>query len=212
MWGPNTYYPPTSMELEPATREINEWVLSKQLPPGWKFADGCNIEQCPTTLRYHYQFFISTPQVRKSQVIKVLSPAHIELCRNKAAVANYCRKEDTRVATVAAPASIPTIFEYQTIIAKRWIQDDYDKMVELLPRKDRDDIAMLYLDSLVAKDIAAGQRGAEWIATNPMWRNAWKKFWRVIIERENAAREALSDESSGTPPSCADPPPSAGTT
>jgi len=195
MWGPNTYYPPTSMELEQAKSEIEEWVLSKKLPPGWKFADGCNVEQCPTTGRYHYQFFVTTPQVRKSAVIKELSPAHIELCRNRKAVATYCRKEDTRVASVDAPASIPTIFEYQTVIAKRWKDEEFQEMVRARgPLKDRDDTAMLYLDSLVAQDIANGQRGAEWIATNPMWRNAWKKFWRVIIERENGSRTQGSEE------------------
>lgn len=190
LWGPNTYYPPTSMDEQVAAQEIQEWVLSKKLPPGWRFADKCNVEKCPSSGRFHYQFFVHTPQVRKSQVISVLSPAHIELCRNRKAVETYCRKEDTRVATIDAPPSIPNIFEYQTVIAKRWKQDDYEEMVSQLPRKDRDDIAMLYLDHLVAEDIAAGQRGAEWIATNPMWRNAWKKFWRSIIKRENASHEA----------------------
>lgn len=204
LWGPNTYYPPTSMDEHVAAQEIQEWVLSKKLPPGWRFADKCNVEKCPTSGRFHYQFFVHTPQVRKSQVISVLSPAHIELCRNRKAVETYCRKEDTRVATIDAPPSVPNIFDYQTTIAKRWKWDEFNEfLVARGPLKDQDETAMLYLDSLVAQDIANGQRGAEWIATNPMWRNAWKKFWRSIIKRENAPpeqarREAGCEEAGGS--------------
>lgn len=136
----------------------------------------------------HYQGMLTTPQVRFSAVKKLYPRAHIEVAKNRKALAAYVQKEDTRIESVTS-THIPSIFEYQTIIAKKWNEDEYQEYCRVLSRKDRDDVAMLYLDSLVAKDIANGQRGAEWIATNPMWRNAWKKFWRVIITRENAPRE-----------------------
>lgn len=167
-------------------REIEAYA-KRQLPPGWRLVDGCNMEQCPETGRYHYQYMLKTPQVRKSAVIAQMDKAHIELAKHRAKVQNYCQKDDTRVATIEAGSSIPTIFEYQGIIAKQWKDEEYEKWRKVFPRKDMDEVAMFYLDSLVSADIAKGRRGPEWIATNPMWRNAWKKFWRVIIERENAA-------------------------
>lgn len=43
---------------------------------------------------------------------------------------------------------------------------------------------MDYLDMLVGEDIMNGVCGIEYIAINPMWRSAWKKFWRQMIARE----------------------------
>lgn len=171
--------------------------------PGWKMVG--QIEQGEQGT-IHYQGMLTTPQVRFSAVKKVYPRAHIEVARNKQALAAYVQKEDTRIEAVTS-THIPSIFEYQVIIAKRWKQDDFEVIMRELPRKNIDDLAMLYLDSLVSQDIANGQRGAEWIATNPMWRNAWKKFWRSIIKRENAFSRSPTDppgtqcgSPSGSPP------------
>lgn len=155
----------------------------RQCPvPGWKVQGQLEKGENGTE---HFQGMLRTQQVRFSAVKKVYPRAHIEAARNSKALEQYVNKEETRLAVVESE-HIPTIFEYQTIIAKKWREDEYEEMVRAFPRKDRDDIAMLYLDSLVSQDISDGARGAEWIATNPMWRNAWKKFWRSIIKRENA--------------------------
>lgn len=156
-------------------------VVRNPPAPGWKMVG--QMEQ-GTEGTMHYQGMLSTPQVRFSAVKKIYPRAHIEIAKNKRALEAYVQKEDTRVEGVKSD-SIPSIFEYQVIIAKRWKEDGFQEYVKQFPRKDYDDVAMLYLDSLVTQDIANGQRGAEWIATNPMWRNAWKKFWRAIITREN---------------------------
>lgn len=195
-----------SITINNPTEEDKRLIESPPVP-GWELKGQYERGQEGT---FHYQGMLTTPQVRFAAVKKVYRRAHIQVARNKHALENYVRKEETREALVES-VSIPSIFEYQTIIAKKWRDEKFEEYRKQLPRKDYDDIAMLYLDSLVAEDIANGQRGAEWIASNPMWRNAWKKFWRVIIQRENAAREAPSDESSGTSPPCADSP-SAGTT
>lgn len=157
-----------------------DMVAVKSPPvPGWKMSG--QMEQGKEGTM-HYQGMLQTPQVRFSAVKKIYPRAHIEVARNKKALETYVRKEDTRIETVDS-SHIPSIFDYQTIIANKWKQDEYDEMARQLPRKDRDDVAMLYLDSLVSQDIERGQRGAEWIASNPMWRNSWKKFWRAIIKR-----------------------------
>lgn len=168
--------------------------------PGWKMIG--QMEQGAEGTE-HFQGMLRTPQVRFSAVKKVYPRAHIEVARSKAALEKYVSKEETRLAVVESE-HIPTIFEYQTTIAKRWKWDEFQEfLVARGPLKDQDETAMLYLDSLVAQDIANGQRGAEWIATNPMWRNAWKKFWRSIIKRENAPpeqarREAGCEEAGGS--------------
>lgn len=173
-------------------------VIQNPPAPGWRL-QGQLERGAEGTL--HYQGMLTTPQVRFSAVKKVYHRAHIEKARNKKALETYVRKEETRVAEVHSQA-IPSIFEYQGIIAKQWRDADYQKWREVFPRKDMDEVAMFYLDSLVAADIAKGRRGPEWIATNPMWRNAWKKFWRVIIERENAA--ATQSEPTGEADQAAD--------
>jgi len=141
----------------------------------------------------HYQGMLLTPQVRFSQVKKVLPRAHIELAKNRNALEKYVTKTETRIAEVATISSnIPTLFDYQHTIAKRWndiefaqFADKYDD--EYLAKHSLDDIALEYADSLVADDIRNGVCGVEYIAINPMWRSAWKKFWRAMIHRERMA-------------------------
>ena len=136
----------------------------------------------------HYQGMLRTPQTRFAAVKKQFPRAHIEVARNKVALEKYVHKEETRKEVIE---SIPTLFEYQGIIAEKWVENDFVKMAESFPNKLPDEVAMLYLDSLVARDIESGRRGAEFIAINPMWRSSWKIFWRSIINRhglEKASR------------------------
>lgn len=148
--------------------------------PGWKIEGQIERGENGTE---HAQVMLLTPQVRFAAVKKVYPRAHIEVARSKKALEKYVHKADTRVNAIEV-TSIPSIFEYQSIVAKKWKEDDYESWIKSFPRKDTDEVAMLYLDSLVSQDIAAGQRGAEWIASNPMWRTSWKKFWRSIIKRD----------------------------
>lgn len=151
------------------------------LPVGWKIEGQLERGEQGTE---HYQGMLRTPQVRFSAVKKLFPKAHIEVARNEVALKKYVHKVETRVAEVER---IPTLFEYQTIIAEKWVEDDFQKLVEGYVQKttvsDINEIAMRYLDSLVAADIEGGRRGAEFIAINPMWRSSWKLFWRSIIKR-----------------------------
>lgn len=154
------------------------------LPAKWKL-EGQLERGAEGTL--HYQGMLSTPQVRFAAVKKLFPRAHIEVAKNKVALAKYVHKEETRAKEVV---SIPTLFEYQTIIAQKWDAAEYDRRWEYACEHSTasevanpDDVAMCYLDCLVAEDIESGRRGAEFIAINPMWRSSWKKFWRSIIKR-----------------------------
>lgn len=154
------------------------------LPARWKLEGQLERGEEGTL---HYQGMLNTPQVRFSAVKKVFPRAHIEIARNKQALAKYVHKEETREAAVTA---IPTLFEYQSIIAAAWEEDEYSarwrnacEHASPTNMPCPDEVAMQYIDSLVAADIEYGRRGAEFIAINPMWRSSWKKFWRSIIKR-----------------------------
>lgn len=171
------------------------------LPPKWKLEG--QLERGDNEGTLHYQGMLSTPQVRFAAVKKVFPRAHIEVARSKAALAKYVHKEETREREVV---NIPTLFEYQTIIANLWDEQEFERRWNVATQSatattppNTDDVAMLYLDRLVADDIESGRRGAEFIAINPMWRSSWKKFWRSIINRHASSTSSGTQDAQGPP-------------
>lgn len=164
-----------------------ESEYTQQLPAKWTLKG--QIEQGKEGT-VHYQGMLTTPQVRFSAVKKVFNRAHIEVARNRSALASYVNKEETRLQAVPDNVStIPTLFDYQHIIARRWNDDEFDELLQKWKRLDDakkciGDIALDYVDTLVAEDIEAGLCGVEYIAINPMWRSAWKKFYKSMVARE----------------------------
>lgn len=197
-----TYFPEEEYQesQDKAVQRIEEF-LRTALPPGWKFGDA-NVEQCPDTRRYHYQGYLKTVYCRGTDVKKAIGDrAHIEKSKNKLAVVNYSNKEDTRVAQVQAPQGVPTPWEYVDMIAKCWNEEEFKEFSERYSDDHRltkmSEVVLDYVDQLVARDIESGARGVEFIAVNPMFRSAWKKFWRPIIIRNGAQIQALN-QTSGT--------------
>lgn len=176
--------------------------MSPALPAGWTLEGQMETGVEGTQ---HFQAMLRTPQVRFSAVKKVLPRAHIEVARNKQALAKYVQKEETRAGEYQVmKSSIPTLFEYQETVAAVWNMEEYNRRVndsiQRLEVPDMDEIAMRYLDDIVASHIEAGMRGVEYIAINPMWRSSWKKFWRSIIKRNASFREEKSCEGKGENP------------
>lgn len=171
--------------------------LSPTLPAGWSMTG--QIEKGDQEGTEHYQGLLKTTQVRFTAVKKVFPRAHIEPARNVNALKKYVHKEETRVAIVEdVKSNIPTLFDYQHTIASRWDDNEFYDLVQARrdfesEHKDKfmteDDLAMQYLDEMVAKDIERGVCGVEYIAINPMWRSAWKKFWRQMVSRERLRRQ-----------------------
>ena len=160
---------PTEKDMNPSLPA--KWVLSGQIEKG----DEGTV---------HYQAVLTTPQVRFSAVKKVLPRAHIEVARNKTALNKYSHKENTRLAAVPDKSStIPTLFDYNHTIAKRFNMDEFNEQCEKYDKVPSEHV-LDYVDSLVAEDIEKGVNGVEFIAINPMWRSSWKKFWRSIVKRE----------------------------
>lgn len=159
--------------------------------PGWKLKG--QFEQGEEGTR-HFQGILKTPQVRFKAVKRAFPRAHIEQARNAKALALYCSKEETRVATFEA-SGVPSIYEYQGIVASRWTEQQFDEFKDMYHNKHIDDVAMIYLDSICSQMIREGHRAIEFIAINPMWRSSWKKFYRSII-----ARHASSSSFQSPPP------------
>lgn len=192
-----TFFPSDEFQSseEEAIRECKRFV-SKPLPPGWAFGDA-NVERCPKTGKYHWQGYLKSLYVRGSEVKSVLKPdmPHIEKTRNKLALVNYANKTESRVDTIAAPQGVPTPWEYIDVIAKKWDHEEFSEAIKQNGgSKMLDDIAMAYVDHLVSKDIEDGVRGVEFIAVNPMFRSAWKKFWSSIIVRNARSQKQSSCE------------------
>lgn len=179
--------------------------LKPTLPAGWSMTGQIEEGKEGTP---HYQGLLKTTQVRFSAVKKVFPRAHIEIARNRTALQKYVHKEETRVSLVDDHKSvIPTLFDYQHTIAKRWSDEEFavyltdynnDRMDKLERKEkvgdyDESEPAMEYLDFMVSEDIRRGVLGIEYIAINPMWRSAWKKFWRSMIARERIIPPADTD-------------------
>lgn len=182
---------PTEQDLKPTLPA--KWALQGQIEEG---------EEKGTE---HFQGMLTTPQVRFSAVKKIFPRAHIEVARNRQALEKYVHKEDTRISEVASIKSdIPTLFDYQHTVASVWNDNDFrefgERALEENPRQSMDDVALAYVDHIVAADIERGVCGIEYIAINPMWRSAWKKFWRSLVRRErNKPADSQTDSQTDKP-------------
>lgn len=160
--------------------------------PGWKMTGQFEVG---TTGTRHWQGCLQTPQVRWAAVKKVYPRANISLARNAFALKEYVRKEDTRASAIVS-SGVVNIFQFQDIIAGDWKVEEYNSLLQTWDKKGPDEVALIYCDQLVKQRIRAGQRGAEWIAMNPLWRSVWKNFYAEIIERYASS---LSPSSSQAP-------------
>lgn len=176
---------PTDADLHPTFPA--KWTMTGQIEQG---KEGT----------VHYQGMLITPQVWLTAVKKILPRAHIEAAKNKVALQKYVSKEDTRLSKVDDIVSnIPTLFDYQHTIAQQWDDDEFKEFQSNFPddqlaKLGMGEIALQYVDKLVGLDIEEGIIGIEYIAINPMWRSAWKKFWKSMITRERLPVEKISNE------------------
>lgn len=164
----------------------SEVDLQPVLPSGWSLTG--QMEKGSEKETLHYQGMLKTPQVRFSSVKKVFPRAHIEAAKNSAALEAYVHKDDTRIATVPDMAStIPSLFNYQETIANMWNDEEWDECTRIheeLFGKSVGDVILKYVDSLIARQIAEGAKGVEYIGVNPMWRQTWKIYGLQIVARQ----------------------------
>jgi len=169
--------------------------------PGWKLRGQPEVGKNGTR---HYQGMLLTPQVRFSQVKRQFPRAHIEIARDRTALAKYVQKEDTRVGEYKEDNGIPTLWEYQTIVANEWDNDEFERRTNDDPyakrfKYDNGAIALEYVDEICSQLIEGGSKGLEFVAINPMWRSAWKKFYRSIIKRHASQAQSSSPPQAQSP-------------
>jgi len=141
----------------------------------------------------HYQLMVQTPQVRFSAVKKMFPTGHIEVARNRQALAQYVTKEDTRV------GALPEHDEKYVTASRLWdmiykynsgCDDDCWDMTnehDVVMYKDHEQRAiekdpLAFFDKMISVFIRQGYF-VDMLACNPAIRSFWKKFWRDILYR-----------------------------
>jgi len=171
-------------------RETAEEWIHQVRAKGWKVQG--QIEQAPTTGTLHYQLMLETPQTRFSAIKKAFPTAHIEVCRNKRALTQYVKKEDTRVAElVKQNDKYPSVAKFWSLIYKFHDVDDdsgWDKSHSEVCFCNVDEQLALegnpldWLDKITGELIRQGYI-VDHIITNPAVRSFWKKFHADILYR-----------------------------
>jgi len=179
-----------TINMNTTKRETAEEWIHVVRSKGWKVSG--QIEQAPTTGTLHYQLMVETPQTRFSAIKKAFPTAHIEICRNKAALSQYVEKTDTRVAgLVQENDKYPSIAKFWKLVYKFHDVDDdsgWDKSHSEVCFCDVDKQLSLegnpldWLDNITAELIRQGYV-VDHIITNPAVRSFWKKFHAAILYR-----------------------------
>lgn len=167
----------------------DEWIHEAR-SKGWRVHG--QLEQAPTTGTLHYQLMVETPQTRFSAIKKAFPTAHIEISRNKAALAQYVSKTETRVAALAADnEKYPSVAGFWKLVYRYYDVDDdsgWDQSADDVQFVDLDRQQALEGDPLGFLDIVAGNLIREGfvidhIITNPAVRSFWKKFHKDVLYR-----------------------------
>ena len=161
--------------------------LAEARQKGWKVIGQLEKGENGTP---HYQLLVSTPQVRFSAMKKAFPRAHIEVCRNKAALASYVKKEETREGELPQTESkFPSLAGFYKLLIPRLFELT-DKRLRIhfeggwFDTKrmcDRDQRLLDALDEGSAELIRMGYH-VETLVVNPQTRSAWKRFGMDIIE------------------------------
>ena len=169
--------------------------LEVGLPAGWSLEGQFEEGELGTK---HFQGLLRTPQCRFSAVKKIFPRAHIEVCKNIAALTKYVHKSDTRVSTFEQRQS-DNIFQSQAKICKLFDWDHWENIVpnvmdDKYKEGDLEKALMSYVDSITRQLILAGERGLEFTAINPMWRSSWLRFGMAILHRHRLEEHKAAEE------------------
>ena len=146
-------------------RQKSGWTVEGQLEKG-------------TNGTPHYQLMVKTPQVRFSALKKAFPRAHIEKARNVEALAEYVKKQDTRV------GSLPTSSELYPSTTK--VMDMYGEWCQTYKKglyltQDSQGLLDLF-DIFIREHIELGYF-VEHIGVNPQIRSSIKLYGMSIITR-----------------------------
>lgn len=131
----------------------------------------------------HYQLMVTTPQIRFSAVKKQFPRAHIELARDRVALANYVTKEDTKVADL--PQSQDMYPSHSKLMS--WYGEFFMQYGEENSGVEDREYLKIF-DLMCERKIREGYY-VETYAVNPQIRSAIQKFGRSIAIRERLRRQ-----------------------
>ena len=139
----------------------------------------------------HIQGHLKTEYIRFSAVKKALTRAHIEVAKNRLALANYAKKDDDTYQSegiVVQNCSIATV--HKTVAS---YFNSYDECLkEWEKQEDYEDYALSQLDKATRLLIRAGVFGVEFIGANPQTRCVYKKYYLSLMYRQYNASQASS--------------------
>lgn len=153
----------------------------------------------------HYQLHVKTPQVRFAAVKKMFPRGHIEIARNATALANYVRKDETRVGELpTTQEAYPSLQAFWALLFDVAFDDedfytvmkygkDYDKNLAGCPAPKFD---LVQLDKWSSILIERGYV-VESLVANPATRSMFKLFAASIFERQrvrNAAQRLVDSQ------------------
>lgn len=160
----------------------DECIALARQKSGWKVYGQKEKGEAGTE---HYQLMVTTPQTRFSAVKKAFPRAHIELARDRVALANYVQKEDTRVS--ALPKSQELYPSHSKLM--EWFSEECTIYTEIKGDYAIDNHEYIKIfDQMCDRKIRQGYY-VESYAVNPQIRSAIIKFGRAINFRENARRQ-----------------------
>lgn len=161
-WSVTINNPTTSDDENVAQAKQKGWKVEGQLEKG--------TEGTP-----HYQLIVITPQSRFSQIKKAFPRAHIEICRNKEALLNYVKKEETRIGELPLNDTYPSMSKVMD-----WYGEYHHTAWKLYGHECFDFLDLF--DQMINQKIREGYY-VEAIGVNPQVRSSIKRYGKAIAHR-----------------------------
>lgn len=133
----------------------------------------------------HYQLMLKTPQVRFSAVKKQFPRAHIEVCRNPAALEQYVQKEETREAELNVSQDAYPSLQRLWDLFTEYIENRDELMAKETWKPEK---WLLRFDQFIEHSIEQGLV-VETLGVNPQIRSSVKKYGRSIVIRSITRRQ-----------------------
>lgn len=177
-----------TLNMKTVKQETCDEMIQQARAAGWKVTGQMEEGETP-----HYQLMVQTPQVRFSAVKKMFPTGHIEVARNRQALAKYVQKEDTRIGAlpehdekyVTASRLWDMIYQYNSGYDRDcwdYMNDDEVMLYEVEQQQQLQLDPLAFFDRMIGIFIRKGYY-VDMLACNPAIRSFWKKFWRDILYR-----------------------------
>lgn len=171
-----------TINMKNVSRATAEACLEAARSKGWGVQGQIEVGAEGTE---HYQLMVKTPQERFSAIKKVFPTAHIEVARNRAALANYVDKDETCVEKLK---KVEVTFLTYPQVRKRffeWIVTE--PPAHYVVAREHDERLSIW-DEFIGLSIEEGM-DVDLIGMNPQHRGCIAKYWNHYIAYEWSRRQ-----------------------